>query len=111
MSINSGASYTNDRNVTLTINANDATQMKIDNDTAFSNMSNWINKANTYNFTLPVTGGDGVRTVYLRVRDDAGNTKTTSDSITLDTQAPTNLSISINGGASYTNSANVTLTI
>jgi PGF-pre-PGF domain-containing protein len=111
LSINSGASYTNDRNVTLTINANDATQMKIDNDTAFSNMSNWINKANTYNFTLPVTGGDGVRTVYLRVRDDAGNTKTTSDSITLDTQAPTNLSISINGGASYTNSANVTLTL
>jgi len=110
LSINDGAGNTNDLNVTLTINANDATQMKIDNESSFGNMTSWINKATTYNFTLPA-GGDGIRTVYLRVKDDAGNTKTTSDTITLDTQAPSGLSISINNNASYTNSTNVSLSL
>jgi PGF-pre-PGF domain-containing protein len=110
LSINSGASHTNDLNVTLSISANDATKMKIDNESSFSNMTSWINKASPYNFTLPA-GGDGIRTVYLRVKDDAGNTKTTSDTITLDTQPPSDLSISINNNASYTNSTNVSLSL
>ena len=110
LSINSGASHTNDLNVTLSVSANDATKMKIDNESSFGNMTSWINKATTYNFTLPA-GGDGIRTVYLRVKDDAGNTKTTSDTITLDTQPPSDLSISINNNASYTNSTNVSLSL
>lgn len=110
LSINGGASHTNDLNVTLSISANDATKMKIDNESSFGNMTSWINKATTYDFTLPA-GGDGIRTVYLRVKDDAGNTKTTSDTITLDTQPPSDLSISINSNASYTNSTNVSLSL
>ena len=109
LSINGGNSSTNNRAVTLTITAPDATYMKIDNDTNFYNMSNWIAKATTYQFTLP--SGDGSKTVYLRVRDNANNQATTSDSIKLDTQPPTNLSILINGGASYTNSRQVVLTL
>jgi len=106
--INGGNGFTTSRDVTLNITANGATYMKIDNDTAFSNMSNWISIASTYSFTLP-SGVSNPR-VYLRVRDDAGNQKTTSDNITVDDQGPTNLSISINSGASYTNSTSAMLT-
>lgn len=108
LSINSGATATNDTDVTLSITANGASQMKIDNDTNFLNMSSWIDKTSTYNFTVP--SGSGSKTVYLRVRDEAGNTKTTSDSITLDTTAPSNVTLSIEQG-SYTNSQTVNLTI
>jgi len=110
LSINSGASTTNNLTVSLGITASDATYMKVDNDTDFSNMSDWITKVNTYSFNLP-SGADGSRTVYLKVRDEAGNVKTTSDSITVDTQGPTSLSMSINSGASYTNNRTVTLTL
>ncbi len=110
LSINSGASATNNLTVSLGITASDATYMKIDNDTNFLNMTEWITKVNTYSFTLP-SGADGSRTVYLKVRDEAGNVKTTSDSITVDTQGPTSLSISINDGASYTNNRTVTLAL
>ncbi|RLF42303.1 MAG: hypothetical protein DRN12_00720 [Thermoplasmata archaeon] len=109
LTINEGDSVTNNATVTLTISASGATYMRIDNDTNFANMSDWIPKANTYIFTMPNT--EGVHTVYLQVKDDAGNTKIASDSITLDTIAPSDLSISINNGASYTNNITVTLTL
>jgi len=109
LTINEGASSTNNATVTLSITASGATYMKIDNDTNFANMTNWIPKANTYTFTIPNT--EGVHTVYLKVKDDAGNTKITSDSITLDTTPPSGLSISINNGAAYTNNRTVTLTL
>ena len=109
LSINSGATSTNSRDLTLTITANGATKMKIDNDTQFSNMSSWLNIATSYNFTVPQ--GESNPTVYLRIKDAANNQKTTSDSIVVDTTAPTNLSISINSGASYTNSSSVSLAL
>ena len=108
LSIDSGASATNETDVILTITANGASQMKIDNDTNFLNMSSWNDKTSTYNFTLP--SGTGSKTIYLRVRDEAGNTKTTSDSITLDTTAPSNITLSIDEG-SYTNTRNINLSI
>ena len=107
LSINSGANSTNDRNITLSITANGASYMKIDNDTDFTNMSSWITVTTSYNFTLPE--GISTPTIYLRIKDDANNQKTTSDSIIVDTTAPTNLSISINNGESYTNSTSVDL--
>ncbi len=110
LSINSGDSATNNLTVTLSITASDATGMKVDNNTDFNNMSSWISKTSTYTFTLPI-GADGTRTVYLRVKDDAGNVKTTSDSITVDRTAPTNLQFSINDDASYTNNQTVSLSI
>jgi len=109
LSIESGASTINSTSVSLSITANGASQMKIDNNTGFGNMTSWIDKVSTYNFTMP--SGEGQKRIYLRVRDEAGNTKTTSDTITLDTTAPTNLSISINNGSSYTNSTSVYLSL
>ena len=109
LSINSGASTTNDVNVTLTITANGASQMKIDNNSGFGNMTSWSDKTSSYNFTMP--SGEGQKGIYLRVRDEAGNSKTTSDTIILDTTAPSNLSISINNGSSYSNSSSVYLSL
>lgn len=107
--IEDGASVTNNATVTLSITASDATYMKIDNNTDFANMTDWIPKSSSYVFTLPNT--DGTHTVYLKVKDDAGNTKVTSDSIILDTTPPSGLSILINNGAAYTNNQTVTLTL
>jgi hypothetical protein len=110
LTINSGASTTASRSVTLTITAADeVTQMKIDNNTDFTNMSSWITKASEYDFTLP--SGDGNKIVYLRVRDAAGNIKNASDNITLISSVPSSLTLSINDGATYTNNSNVTLTV
>jgi len=109
ISINSGSDSTNDRNVTLTITANGATRMKVDNNTDFDNMTSWISIATSYNFTLPE--GVSSPTVYLRVKDAANNQKTASDSITVDTTPPTGLTLSINDDESYTNSTSVTLSL
>jgi hypothetical protein len=55
--------------------------------------------------------GDGTKTVYVWYKDGAGNTSTScSDTIILDTTPPSS-SITINGGAAYTNTTSVTLTL
>jgi photosystem II stability/assembly factor-like uncharacterized protein len=61
--------------------------------------------------TVVLSMGDGPKTAYLRVVDAAGNTSVVvSDGITLDQTAPTVSGVSVNGGATYTNSVNVTVT-
>jgi hypothetical protein len=59
-----------------------------------------------------LTSGDGEKTVYAWLKDAAGNTNVNpySDSIILDTTAPTG-SVMINGGATYTNTTAVNLTL
>jgi len=55
--------------------------------------------------------GDGTKTVYLQIKDNAGLVSSTySDTIILDTTPPTG-SVVINGGAALTNSTSVTLTL
>jgi len=110
LSINSGASYTNTRAVTLSITASDANgveYMRFKNNTF--NWTDWETYATTKSWNL--TNAEGERTVYVMVKDAAGNTKTASDTITLDTTPPADLSILINNGASYTNSKQVSLTL
>ena len=57
---------------------------------------------------LTLTPGDGLKTIYVRFKDSAGNVSTTtiSDTITLTTGT-----IAINGGATITGSASATLTL
>ncbi len=68
----------------------------------------------TYQPTLPgsinLTGGEGERTVYLCIKDAAGNSRPLFAKIVLDTQNPTG-TISINGGAGYTTDSQVLLTL
>ena len=59
-----------------------------------------------------MTSGDGTKTVYYQCKDNAGNTASpVSDTIILDTAAPTSLSIVINNGDIYTASLEVNLTL
>jgi hypothetical protein len=61
-----------------------------------------------------LTGEDGEKRVYVKFKDTAGNwspAPVPNDSILLDTQAPTGGSITVNSGASCTNTTNVTVTL
>jgi len=120
ISINNGAAFASSATVSLTLSATDGqsgmgsgAQMRFSNDN-----SNW-SAAEPYaaSKTWTVTAGDGVKTVYVRYKDVAGNWMTTSasDSITLDTTpvdtTPPTGSISINNNATFARSTGVTLTL
>jgi len=67
-------------------------------------------KTVTVNYTL--TSGDATKTVYAYLKDAAGNVSpSVTDTIILDTAAPTGNSVKINNNATYTNSTTVTLTL
>ncbi|MCK5561571.1 MAG: zinc ribbon domain-containing protein, partial [Thermoplasmata archaeon] len=109
ITINDDDIYTNLEIVSLALFAEDTGSGL--NHIAFSTdnvvWSDWESYGITKFFTLPT--GDGPKTVYFKVEDMANNSATASDSITLDTEPPINLSIVINDNAQYTNSINVEL--
>jgi hypothetical protein len=93
LSINDGALYATSTAVKLTIGLSDEVttgyQMKIwgidgvDGEASAS----WETFAKTKSVNL--TGGDGLKTVHIKVRDDVGNeTEEVSDDITLNTAVP-----------------------
>ncbi|SDH51565.1 Ig-like domain-containing protein [Chitinophaga filiformis] len=85
--INSGATYTNNVNVTLTLTGNDANpplQMAFSLDGGTYSADEAF--ATTKAIALPAT--DGTRTVAMRLKDAAGNTVIYSDDIILDRVAP-----------------------
>jgi hypothetical protein len=113
ISINSGATYTTSRTVTLTLYASDATsgvyQMRFSENGAA--WGSWVAYATTYSFTL-TSAGDGAKSVDVQFIDNAHNPTTLWtiwDYIYLDTTAPTG-SIVINpGNPTYTQTTSVTL--
>lgn len=109
LSINGAAAYTTAATVTLTLGAGDATGMQISSDGLFDSEP-MQGLDSPVGFALP--GTDGVKFVYARFYDDAGNfSETASAYIVLDRVAPLAGTPLINGGAAYTQSANVTLTL
>ena len=90
--INSGATATNSRNATLTLSASDAlssvTQMRFSN-TGTGAFSTAEPFATTKAWTL--SSGAGTKTVFVQFMDSVGNWSTAaiSDTIVLDTTAPT----------------------
>jgi hypothetical protein len=121
ISINSDASTTNSVSVTLNLSANDSINIYAyyaseTSTTPDSSDSGWTNVTATTSYAADVAydllSGDSTKTVYVWFKDAAGNVSTTaSDSIFLDTEAPTNSAISINSDASTTNSVSVTLNL
>ena len=112
IAINGGASFTFVPEVTLSLSADDGTgsgvtAMRFSDDGAV--WSGWMPFSATHSHTLP--GTEGYKTVRVQFRDAAGNVSLRySDYILLDSTAPTG-SVSINGGAWGTGSANVTLSL
>ena len=91
--LNNGSQYTTSKAVQLAINVTDESadgyQMKIWGIDGIAKESDavWETLANVKDITLPT--GDGLKTVYVKVRDDVYNeTAVTSTSITLDTSVP-----------------------
>jgi len=105
--INNGATYTNSQEVTLNLVSSDAAEMRFKNEG--SSWASWEAYAPSKSWTL--TSGDGEKRVYVQFRSSGGDTSEPySDTIILDTTSPGG-SISIDGGATYTNSQSVTLSL
>jgi len=88
--INDGAQYTTSTAVTLKIELEDAAttgyQMKIwgTADAATETAASWQTFAASK--SVNITSGDGLKTIYVKIRDDVGNeSAAASDTITLDT--------------------------
>jgi subtilisin family serine protease len=110
ISINSGAIYTDSTSVTLSLTYSDGgsgvAQCRYKN--SDGSWTGWESCSSTKSWTL--SSGDGTKTVYYQVGDKAGNIREVSDTITLDTANPS-ASISINSGATYTDTTSVTLSL
>lgn len=93
LAINDGALYATSTAVKLTISVTDEQttgyQMKIwgIDGVADEGSASWENYATSKSVNL--TAGDGLKTVYIKVRDDVGNESAqVSDTITLNTSVP-----------------------
>lgn len=93
MTLNNDDIYTSTQTVTLAVTVNDAEttgyQMKIwgVDGVADEGDATWATYQPSQSVTLPT--GDGLKTVYVKVRDAVGNESAEqSDSITLDTSVP-----------------------
>ena len=107
ISINSNATYTQSTGVTLTLSSSGATEMCISNT---NSCTSWEPYATSKSWAL--TNNDGNKTVYVWYKDLAGNiSDSANDSITLDSAAPSNNSVSINNNDAYTTGISVTLTL
>lgn len=91
--LNNGSQYTTNKTVQLAVNVTDESaegyQMKVWGIDGIANESDatWETLANIKNVTLST--GDGLKTVYVKVRDDVYNeTAAASATITLDTSVP-----------------------
>ena len=91
--LNNGSQYTTSKNVTLNISVSDTStsgyQMKVWGIDGIAKESDavWETLANVKDITLST--GDGLKTVYVKVRDDVYNeTAVASTSITSDTSVP-----------------------
>jgi hypothetical protein len=111
LAVNGGASATNDQNVQLNLSASDVgsgvAEMSFSNDG--TTWGSWQGYAVTATWTL--TNGEGIKTVYARFKDGAGNISApASDAITLDTVAPTG-SIVVADDAPFVGTTIVSLTL
>ena len=104
ITIDDGAAYTTSRDVTLTLAAAGASEMRFANDDAA--WSGWQPYATTAAWRL--SAGDGPKTVSVEFRDAAGNAAQASDSISLDATAPSGR-VRIAGGAVAVNRRAVVL--
>jgi hypothetical protein len=90
LQIGNGANYTNTASVTLTFTTIDAAsgvkQVRFSNEGVWD-IEPWETASAARNWTL--TAGDGLKTVYCQIMDNAGLTTSYSASVILDTAKPT----------------------
>ncbi len=108
--INAGAAYTNSTFATLALSCNGfsssgCAQMQFSNDSVTWSSPEAYNTSKAWT----LISGEGLKTVYVKFQDNSGNwSDPYSDSIILDTTAPTTNASP--GGGTYDSSQSVTLT-
>lgn len=111
--IDYGAYSTNNRLAILTLTAESPSgiaQMKISQNDLDWAKQQWMLFTETTATTL-ISPGDGVKTIWVRFKDNAGKISATyADTILLDTKAPTG-KVLINAGAKIITNLNVTLSL
>ncbi len=109
--VNDGTAYTNSQLVLLTLNSEDSGSgtAEMAFKTGSSSWSTWEEFSNSKSIQL--SNGDGKKTIYCKVKDEAGNTLESSSEVVLDTIPPYSLHISINDGALETESTSVDLNL
>src|SRR5690606_32793208 len=112
-----GATTTQTRTVTLSLNAADGSSgisgLRIANSSAGLATTTIVAYEATKIWTLDGSGPEtGIKTVYLQAIDGAGNVSAVySDSISLDNEGPTLTSVTIASGASITSSRSVSVSL
>lgn len=93
--INGGAVYASSSPVTLTLSSTDAAQMQFNNENGA--WSGW--EAYGTSKSWPLSDGDGAKTVYVQLKDVAGNVSTEpiSAGITLDATGPSAVTVTDEG--------------
>jgi hypothetical protein len=103
VTIDGGRKFTNSRDgsVTLSISAVNATQMMISNNGSFEGAL-WEQLQYAKKWRLAASAGDGLKQVYAKFKDAAGNvSEVVEGQIELDRQPPTGGTVVINYGAQY----------
>ena len=101
-----GLAVTSDLSVAAAISASGASEMQLSTDSGFAGAA-WVDYGSSGSAIL--TSGDGTKTVYVRFRDEAGNTTVgSSDSIELDQTGPTGTSF---GGPTAVSSTSVVMNL
>ncbi|MCK5584018.1 MAG: hypothetical protein KAI33_09510, partial [Elusimicrobiales bacterium] len=109
ISIDTGAEYSTDISANLVLSASDGQSMTMRFKNEDASWSNWESfSVSKLGHNLSV--GEGTKTVTVEYMDSLGNAATFSDTIIVDTAAPTG-SFIINGGEQYTNSTSVILSL
>lgn len=105
VTINDGDKGTNVQEVTITLEAKDAVSMQVTNDYTFQEVKDWEPYKTQKKHVL--VGNNGVKTVYARFKDKAGNvSKVAAARIGFDTNAPRDGRIFVNRGAKYCTNIN-----
>jgi hypothetical protein len=110
ITISGGSRYTTFTNVTLSLQASDAlsgvSQVRYSNDAGFGGAA-WEAYSNSRPWIL--SSGEGTKTVYYEIMDNAKNTKTYEANIVLDATPPTGSLVIGSNNPTYASSASVTL--
>ena len=112
ISINSGATYSTSRYVSLTVSATGASHMQFTTYNSLYGWGDWSDPEpySTSKASFDLTSGDETKYALVKFIDPAGNvTGYIYDSIVLDTTPPSISSFSINSNATSTGSTSVTL--
>ncbi len=90
----------------------DTTAMRVGEDNTFAGGAQAFTTFTSAPQPLLLSAGDGVKTVFVQLRDEAGNVgSATQRTITVDATPPENVSVTVNAGAQFATSVNVTLAL